>query len=82
MFFKLVRLMSVRVTCGAQWAVEHDIDVRILSDCNSEFITHMLSGAGAPPLTDIITNSSQFIRVLFSQVCSQVYYKPHSMIVN
>lgn len=50
-----------------QWAVEHDIDVRILSDCNSEFITHMLSGAGAPPLTDIITNSSQFIRVLFSQ---------------
>lgn len=43
--------------------------MRILSDCNSVFISHMLSGARASTLpSQIITNHAEFVRVKGSQV--------------
>lgn len=40
------------------------VDVRILSDCNSVFIHHILQAVNALPLVDeVITNAAHFVRV-------------------
>ncbi|KAL0032835.1 hypothetical protein WJX77_001986 [Trebouxia sp. C0004] len=46
-----------------QWAHEQGIDMRILSDCNSVFISHMLTGAKVNTrVQEVITNLSSFVR--------------------
>ena len=49
--------------CGLQWAYDQGIDVRILSDCNSVFISHILTGAKINTrVQEVITNFSSFVR--------------------
>lgn len=46
-----------------QWAHQQGIDMRILSDCNSVFISHMLTGAKVNTrVQEVITNLSSFVR--------------------
>ena len=46
-----------------QWAHAQGIDMRILSDCNSVFISHMLTGAKVNTrVKEVITNLSSFVR--------------------
>ena len=45
-----------------QWAARRGVDVRVLSDCNSLFINHMLTGAKAG-VREVITNFASFQRV-------------------
>lgn len=46
-----------------QWAYSQSIDMRILSDCNSVFISHMLTGARVNTrVKEVITNTSSFVR--------------------
>ncbi|KAK9814688.1 hypothetical protein WJX72_009831 [[Myrmecia] bisecta] len=46
-----------------QWAFRQRVDVRILSDCNSVFINHMLAGAKVNALVkEVITNLASFER--------------------
>ena len=55
-------------TC-LQWAARNQVDVRIISDCNTVFISHMLAGARASALvSDIITNFAAYRRVTAAQV--------------
>ncbi len=54
---------------ASQWARDRGVELRILSDCNSVFISHMLSGARASTLpAQIVTNPAQFVRLKGSQV--------------
>lgn len=47
-----------------QWASRTGIDVRIISDCNSVFISHILTGARVNScVREVITNFSSFQRV-------------------
>ena len=49
--------------CMVQWAHQQGIDMRILSDCNSVFISHMLTGAKVNTrVQEVITNLSSFVR--------------------
>jgi len=51
------------VMCMMQWAHQQGIDMRILSDCNSVFISHMLTGAKVNTrVQEVITNLSSFVR--------------------
>lgn len=46
-----------------QWAHKQGIDMRVLSDCNSVFINHMLTGAKVNTrVKEVITNLSSFVR--------------------
>ena len=46
-----------------QWAHKQGIDMRVLSDCNSIFIHHMLTGAKVnTQVKEVITNLSSFVR--------------------
>ncbi|KAA6419636.1 MAG: CTD small phosphatase 2-like [Trebouxia sp. A1-2] len=46
-----------------QWAHQQGIDMRILSDCNSVFISHMLTGAKVNTrVQEVVTNFSSFVR--------------------
>lgn len=46
-----------------QWAHKQGIDMRVLSDCNSVFISHMLTGAKINTrVKEVITNLSSFVR--------------------
>ena len=60
-----------------QWAMAAGHDVRILSDCNSVFISQMLAGGGLSGcVMEVITNSASFQRVAgvqVSQISSCVY---------
>jgi Putative Phosphatase len=48
----------------AQWAAKNGIDVRILSDCNTVFISHMLAAARvSAAVAHVITNFASFCRV-------------------
>lgn len=38
-----------------RWAHSMGVDVRVLSDCNSVFIAHMLAGAGMSPYVREVT---------------------------
>ena len=54
-----------------QWAMAAGHDVRILSDCNSVFITQMLAGGGVSAcVMEVITNGASFQRVAGVQVRS------------
>lgn len=47
-----------------QWAMAAGHDVRILSDCNSVFISQMLAGAGLSAcINEVITNGASFQRI-------------------
>lgn len=47
-----------------QWAAKEGVDVRIISDCNTVFISHMLAAARASSaVSHIITNFASFCRV-------------------
>ena len=55
-----------------QWAMAAGHDVRILSDCNSVFITQMLAGGGVSAcVMEVITNGASFQRVAGVQVRSE-----------
>jgi 2,3-diketo-5-methylthio-1-phosphopentane phosphatase len=44
-----------------RWAKEQKLDVRVLSDCNSFFISHILAGAGVSgTVKQVITNAAGF----------------------
>jgi len=44
-----------------QWAQQQKLDVKVLSDCNSVFITYMLAGAQCADLVEeVITNPASF----------------------
>jgi hypothetical protein len=44
-----------------QWAQQQQLDVKVLSDCNSVFITYMLAGARCADLVEeVITNPAGF----------------------
>lgn len=46
-----------------QWAYKQGIEMRVLSDCNSVFIAHMLTGANINTrVKEVITNLSSFVR--------------------
>lgn len=46
-----------------QWAHKQGIEVRVLSDCNSVFISHMLTGAKVNTrVKEVITNLSSFVQ--------------------
>lgn len=46
-----------------QWAHKQGIEMRVLSDCNSVFISHMLTGAKVNTrVKEVITNLSSFVR--------------------
>ena len=46
-----------------QWAHKQGIEMRVLSDCNSVFISHMLTGAKVnTQVKEVITNLSSFVR--------------------
>lgn len=52
-----------------QWAGGAGLDVRILSDCNSVFIGHMLAGARVSSVvSEVVTNFASFERVAGIQV--------------
>lgn len=54
---------------GLQWAVKNRIDVRIISDCNTVFISHMLAAARiSTAVSQVITNFASFRRVTPAQV--------------
>ena len=55
--------------CTLQWAGSSGIDVRLLSDCNTVFIGHMLTGARiSSVVSEVITNFASFQRVAGIQV--------------
>lgn len=56
-------LAELRCYAALQWAHQQGIDMRILSDCNSVFISHMLTGAKVNTrVQEVITNLSSFVR--------------------
>jgi len=58
------RLIPVESQRLMRLAARRNTDVRILSDCNSVFISHMLAGVGVRPLVkEIITNGATFERI-------------------
>ena len=62
-----LRLQAFRLVltqcCMLQWAHQEGIDMRILSDCNSVFISHMLTGAKVNTrVQEVVTNLSSFVR--------------------
>lgn len=61
-----------------QWAGGAGLDVRVLSDCNSVFIGHMLTGARVSSIvSEVITNFASFQRVAGIQVrCLQMRLLP------
>lgn len=47
-----------------QWAKKRRVDVKVLSDCNSVFILHVLAGAKVSQhVAEVITNAASFERV-------------------
>lgn len=67
------KLLSVLRSMGAEvpaasramlrWAAARDVDIRVLSDCNSVFIAHMLASAKvAPFVREVLTNPAMFER--------------------
>ncbi len=47
-----------------RWAAARDVDIRVLSDCNSVFIAHVLAAAKvAPYVREVCTNPATFHRV-------------------
>ena len=58
-----------------QWAHRRGIDVRILSDCNSLFISHVLTAAKLHTyVADVITNPATFQRIELQQQQQQHGY--------
>ena len=52
-----------------EWAGSLGMDVRLLSDCNSVFIGHMLTGARvSSSVSEVVTNFASFQRVAGIQV--------------
>ncbi len=51
-------------TCVVQWTKQQGIETRVLSDCNTTFISHMLAAGQASSLVSAIyTNPAIFTRV-------------------
>lgn len=47
-----------------QWIKQQGMETRILSDCNTTFISHMLSAARADPfISAVYTNPAVFTRI-------------------
>ena len=54
---------SSQIAVWLQWAHTQGIEMRVLSDCNSVFINHMLTGAKVNTrVKEVITNLSSFVR--------------------
>ena len=56
--------VSASDACLAQWTKQQGMDMRVLSDCNTTFISHMLSGAKADSLVSAVhSNPARFVRI-------------------